>query len=555
MALSPHALIHDALHRAVTAVCGQEPAAVELSPPAHATHGDLASPVAMTMAKVARRNPREIATHVAEAVTADPALAGMVEAAEVAGPGFINLRLAPAWFVAVADEVRAAGRDLGRGAAPQHERVLVEFVSVNPTGPPHVGHARQAALGDSISRLLAFAGHTVTREYYVNDYGNQMDLFGASVAARYAEIVGDDPQMPEDGYHGDYVHDVAARLHAEVGDDYRGRVSPPTGDDLAFFARRGGELMLDEIFAALTRFRVHFDVVSHETPLHEGGQVREGIATLGERGHTYVDDGATWFRSSTFGDEKDRVLVRANGVSTYLAADVAYHLDKAARMGDRMIDILGADHHGYIGRLRAVLAAHDYDPDQLEVVIVQLVSLMEAGEATKMSKRAGTMVALTDLADEIGVDAARFFLVERSSDTTLDLDMDLAREQSQENPVFYVQYAHARCCSVLRKAHDEGVIDDATGEVTDLADDDRALVLRLADWPNVVAEASARRAPHRVVAYLKDLARDFHGFYHRCQVVDAPDGLRGFRLGLVGATRDVIATGLDLVAVEAPERM
>ena len=554
MVTSPHDSLHEALSRAVTATVGTAPERVEITPPARPEHGDLATPVAMGLAKVARKAPRDIATGIADALRADPAMDGVLADVEVAGPGFINLRLGPRFFADMVGGVRAAGRDHGRGGADPAERILVEFVSVNPTGPPHVGHARQAALGDSVARILEFAGHTVSREYYVNDYGRQMELFGASVAAHYARALGEPGQVPEDGYHGDYVADVAAALRDEVGDAHAGRVSPPDAETLELFARRGGELMLEAIFRQLERFRVRFDVVSHETPLHEGGDVATRLDELTERGHTFTEDGALWFRSSVFGDEKDRVLRRANGATTYLAADVAYHLDKASRMGDRMIDVLGADHHGYIGRLKAILAAHDHDPDRLEVLIVQLVSLLEGGEAMKMSKRAGTMVTMDELVDDIGVDAARFFLVERSSDTPLDVDLTLAREKSQENPVFYVQYAHARCCSMLRRAADEGAAagPDVPGEV---GPDERALALRLAEWPEVVTEAAARRAPHRVVAYLKDLARDFHGFYHRSQVMDAPPAERAFRLGMVEDTRDVVAAGLGLVAVEAPERM
>ena len=553
---APHEILHDALVRAASAAAGAPVPRVEITPPARPEHGDLATPVALGLAKVAKRPPRQIADEVVAALRGDPAVAELVDGAEVAGPGFINLRMSLAWYARIVSGVVAAGAGHGRGGAQRPEAVLVEFVSVNPTGPPHVGHARQAALGDSIARILAFAGHRVTREYYVNDYGRQMELFGESVAARYAQLLGEDARVPEDGYRGDYVSDVAAILHVEVGERYAGRAGRLDADGRGFFARRGGELMLDAIFAELEAFRVHFDVVSHETPLHVSGDVERRLDELTAAGHTYVDEGALWFRSSAFGDEKDRVLRRANGVTTYLAADVAYHLDKAERMGDRMIDILGADHHGYIGRLKAVLAASDHDPDRLEVLIVQLVSLLEDGEARRMSKRAGTLVTLGELVRDIGVDAARFFLVERSSDTTMDLDIGLAREQSQENPVYYVQYAHARCCALQRKAAEAGV-DVAASVATpgDVGGDERALVARLAEWPAVAAEAAARRAPHRVVAYLKDLSREFHAFYHRSQVVDAPPAERAFRLGIVAATRAVIGTGLDLIAVEAPERM
>ncbi len=545
-----------AISAEAAAACGVDPPRVELGAPARPEHGDLATPVAMTLAKAARRNPREIAAAVADALVARGDLAGLVLGVEVAGPGFLNVRLSPEWFRRVLGEIAAAGAGYGSGGAGTPEAILLEYVSANPTGPPHVGHARQAALGDAVARVLAFAGHRVTREYYVNDYGRQMELFGASVAAAYAALVGDVPHPPEDGYAGAYVADVATSLHAEVGDAYRGRVSPPDAEALAFFSGRGGALMLEAIRDVLARFGVGFDAYRSETELHTSGRVREGVERLRASGDAYEADGAVWFRSSAYGDEKDRVLVRTDGATTYLAADVAYHLDKAARMGDRMIDVLGADHHGYIGRLRAVLAAGGYDAERLEVLIVQLVSLVEAGESRRMSKRAGTIVMLGDLIDDIGVDAARFFLLERSSDTPFELDLDLAREQSQENPVYYVQYVHARCCSILGKADAEGAVRDPSAAApAELDPSERAVVLRLAEWPAVAAEAAARRAPHRVVAYLKDLARDFHAFYHRCRVVGEAPEVQSFRLELTIATRGVVATGLGLLGVSAPERM
>jgi arginyl-tRNA synthetase len=407
-----------------------------------------------------------------------------------------------------------------------------------------------------VGRVLGFVGHEVTREYYINDFGRQMEVFGGSVAARYAELVGDEPHMPEDGYPGEYVAQLAAAIRAEVGDTYRGRVSPPDAEALAVFADRGGAMVLDMIRGTLERFGVRFDSFFSERSLHESGRVSAGVERLRASGDAYERDGAVWFRTTEYGDEKDRVLVRSDGATTYLAADVAYHLDKAARMGDRMIDVLGADHHGYIGRLKAVLAAGGFAPESLEVLIMQLVSLTERGEAKRMSKRAGTIVLLDDLIDDIGVDAARFFLVERSHDTAFDLDLDLAREQSQENPVYYVQYAHARCCSILAKAAEEGVARDPDAAApVELDPSERALTLTLAAWPRAVADAAERRAPHRVVAYLKDLSRDLHAFYHRCRVVGEAPELQAFRLELTIATRDVVRCGLDLIGVDAPERM
>ena len=541
----------DLIRRAAQAAVGGDVPSVEVSPPASAEHGDVATPIAMVLARSARRAPRDIAADVREALLAQPEAIDVIFAVDVAGPGFLNIRLTPRWFARVIDTARTAG---GRfGARGDGERVLLEFVSANPTGPLHVGHARNAAYGDSLARILSFAGRAVTREFYANDHGRQMTLFGASLAARDAESRGAPTEIPDGGYHGDYIRELAAAVRGVVhGDDAE---SLDSGGDGAVdvFAARGAELMLARIMDDLAAFRVHFDRVFSEATLHREGRVADAVAALARSGDTYVRDGAHWFRTSAYGDEKDRVLVRADGTPTYLASDVAYHLDKAARAGDRLIDILGADHHGYVARLRAILAAGGCDPDMLLVPIMQLVSLSEGGEAKRMSKRAGTLVTLSDLVSDIGVDAARFFLVQRSHETAFELDLDLAREQSQENPVFYVQYAHARACSIIAQAT-RGAPPIAAVP-PELVDADRAVVLALAGWPEVVAEAADRLSPHRIVAYLIDLARDFHHFYHRCRVYGEPADVEGFRLALCDATRRVIATGLDLIGVSAPERM
>ena len=546
--------IRDAVAAAASRAIGSDPPAVPLAAPAQPEMGDVATPVAMAMAKQAKRPPREIAEGIAAVLRDDPPAAGWLQSVEVAGPGFLNMTLAPGWFAAAAGEVARTGFGYGAGGADRPLRILLEFVSANPTGPPHVGHARQAAYGDSLGRILAFAGHVVTREYYVNDHGRQMRLFGASVAARYAELCGRAAQIPEGGYHGDYVTTIAEAVREEIGDRHADdALTSETALDL--FTARGEELMLAAIRRDLDRFRVSFDSFFSERTLHEAGRVRAGVTALETAGDAYTSEGAVWFRTTDYGDTKDRVLVRGDGDTTYLAADVAYHLDKAGRGDDLLINVLGADHHGYIARLRAVLAAGGYDPEMLEVPIIQLVSLLERGEAKKMSKRAGTVVTLGDLLDDIGVDAARFFLVQRSHDTPLDLDLDLAREQSQENPVYYVQYAHARVHSILAQVADRPEPAAPVVPPAELDPSERALVMRLADWPVAVGEAEERRAPHRVVAYLIELAREFHAFYHRCRVVGEPPEIEAFRLDVCRATAAVIRTGLDLVGVEAPERM
>ena len=446
---SPITPLSQALARQASEAAGGADAIAALEPPANAEFGDLATNVAMTLAKAAKRNPREIAEDIVGRIASADGLAGLVESADVAGPGFINLTLSPTWFAGAARAIADAGDGYGRGQADPVERILIEFVSANPTGPPHVGHARQAAYGDGVARILEYAGHHVTREFYVNDWGRQMELFGASVAARYGQLFGVDVEVPDDGYQGDYVVGIAEAMRDEVGDAYRDRIDPPDDEVLALFSTRGRELMLATMTRELERFRVGFDAFFSETTLHEGGAVLRGLEALIASGDAYESEGALWFRTTSYGDEKDRVLRRSDGSTTYLAADVAYHLDKAGRGDDRLLDVLGADHHGYIPRLRAVIAAGGFDPDMLEVPIVQLVSLVEGGEAKKMSKRAGTLVTLGELVDDIGVDAARFFLVQRSHETAFDLDLDVARAEGNENPVYYVQYAHARIAGIL----------------------------------------------------------------------------------------------------------
>ena len=526
---------------------------VVLTAPAQPEHGDLATPIAMGLAKRAKRPPREIAEAIAEDLRGDAEIGVQLAAVDVAGPGFINLTLSPAWFAAAVGQIGEAGRDFGRGGVDPAERILMEYVSANPTGPLHVGHARHAAYADSLARVLAFVGHSVEREYYINDHGRQMQMLGVSIAAAYGAAFGVQIEIPKDGYRGDYVPALADEIRAEVGDRYAGDLDPITDEALGFFARRGGELMIARIRQSLIGFGVEFDAFFSEASLHADGAVAAEVDRLAVAGEAYERDGALWFATSKYGDEKDRVIRRADGDLTYLASDVAYHLQKARRGHDRLLDVLGADHHGYIARLEAVLASDGFPKEMLEVALIQLVSLLEQGEAKKMSKRAGTLVELTDLTDDIGVDAARFFLVQRSHETPLDLDLDLAREQSQENPVYYVQYAHTRAMSILRQLDEPPPADATPPEALDPAE--KALLMTLTRWPDAVSEAAAKRGPHRVAAYLVDLARDFHAFYHRCRVAGEPDPVRTFRAGLTTATATTIRTGLDLLGVSAPDRM
>ena len=539
----PLAGLRSALADAAAEVRGK-PAAVELrlDRPPRSELGDFATNAPLMLASGLDATPRAVAERLGEALAGR--LGPELERTEVAGPGFLNLFLSDRFWRHALEAVVTAGRGFGAGVAAASERVLVEFVSANPTGPITVAAARHAAYGDSLCRLLAFAGHAVEREYYVNDAGGQIRRFGESLAARAR---GEEP--PEDGYRGEYVAELAARIP--------GAAELPV-DELA---SRGVELVLEGVRESLARSRVRFDSFFSERSLHERGAIEHALALLGERGHVYASDGATWLRTSDFGDDKDRVLRRSNGELTYFAADVAYHDDKRERGPERVIDVLGADHHGYIARMQAAWAALGGDPEALELQIMQLVNLTEGGQRVQMSKRGGDFVTLDDLLDDIGVDAARWFLLQRSHDTTLDLDLALAREQSQDNPVYYVQYAHARIAAILRRAGDERLAAAAGAELASgtaaLHPSERALVLRLLELPGEVAAAAARRTPHRLTAYALELAQGFSAFYRDCRVVGAAEegGDEAFRLALCRATRDVIARALDLLGVEAPESM
>ncbi len=483
---------------------------VRLERPGKAEHGDYATNVALQLAGIRRRSPMEIAAELRDVAAALPG----VEDAAVAPPGFLNLRMSSAWFGEALAEI---GDDYGAGSAETRERVQVELVSANPTGPLTVGSGRNGAYGDAVARLLEFAGHEVSREHYGNDAGGQTDLFRASVAARAR---GEDP--PEGGYLGAYVQELA-----EAG-----------GDPV--------ERMLARIQETLERFRVHVDDWVRESELEN--EIKKALAELD--GHTFEAEGALWLRTTSFGDDKDRVLLRADGRPTYLARDAAHTRWKLARGFDRLIYVLGSDHHGYVVRLKALAAASGRDLDSVEVLLNQLVHLTEGGEARKVSKRRGDVVLLEELMDEIGVDAARWYLVKSGHEQTIDIDVDLARERSEKNPVYYVQYAHARIAGILRNA---GNAEASADPPAALAEEERELVKRLAEFPVVVAEAIERRGPHAFPTYAIRVADDFHRFYHHHRVLDSD--VQAFRLALCRATRSVIARCLDLVGVEAPERM
>ncbi len=503
--------------------------------------GDYSSNAAMLLAGPLGESPRAVAERLRGELEADSALAPDLERIEVAGPGFVNFFLADSWYLRALDALLGAGEDLGPAPTEAPEKVLVEFVSANPTGPLHVGGGRHAAYGDALARLLQAVGHQVEREYYVNDAGGQIERFAESIAARMA---GTEP--PEDGYAGEYVAELAELIGAGEG---------PT--DTESLERRGVELMLEQVRATLRRFGVAFDTWFSERSLYKLGEVELALKALDEGGHTYRHEEALWLRTTTFGDDKDRVLIRANGEPTYLAADVAYHWDKLQRGFGRLIDVLGADHHGYVARVRAAIEALGAPPESFEALIMNLVHIVEEGERAQMSKRSGDFVTLDELMDDIGVDATRWFMLWRSHETTVDLDLKLARSQSSENPVYYVQYAHARIASILRKAEgaEPGVAAEGAGRPP-LETGEKVLVKRLLEFPEEVRIAAERRAPHRICAYSTAVAADFHAFYRDCQVVGAEgEGVEASRLALCLATKRTIAAALGLLGISAPERM
>jgi arginyl-tRNA synthetase len=526
------------------------PASVRVERPKVKEHGDYATNVAMQLAKSAGRPPREIA----ELIAARLAKTDGIAAAEVAGPGFLNVRIDAGAQGILAAEIVAAGDSYGGSDQLDDIKVNLEFVSANPTGPVTLASARWAAVGDSLARILAAIGAEVTREYYFNDHGGQIDRFALSLLARAR---GQEP--PENGYVGDYVEEVASRV-VEANPDV---LSLPDDEAQEVFRREGVALMFDEVKQSLRDFGVDFDVYFHEASVHESGAVQQAIDRLTKLDQTYEKDGAVWLRSTDYGDDKDRPLIRSNGTATYIAGDAAYYLDKRQRRGfDRVMILLGADHHGYIGRYRALSAAFGDDPDEnLEILIGQMVNLVRDGQPLRMSKRAGTVITMQDLVDAVGIDAARYSLVRFSMDATIDLDLDLWARQTQDNPVFYVQYAHARLASILRNAADLDLAPAGADFDPALLSHPREgdLLRALAEFPRVVGQAAVLREPHRVARYLEDTAASFHRFYDDCRVLplgdEEPTPLHAARLLLVAATRQVIANGLGLLGVTAPERM
>jgi len=522
---------------------------VVLERPKNRDHGDWASSISLKLAKPWGLNPRDLATELAAELASVEGIASV----EVAGPGFINIRLDAASAGALAKTIVEGGAEYGRGDVYRGVKLNLEFVSANPTGPIHMGGTRWAAVGDSLARILQAAGGEVTREYYFNDHGAQIDRFSRSlIAAHLGE------PAPEDGYGGAYIHDIAARVAAAYANDL---TVLPREEMQEVFRSIGVELMFGEIKASLHEFGVDFDVYFHEDSLHESRAVERAVERLRQQGHIFEQDGATWLRTTDLGDDKDRVIIKSDGQAAYIAGDLAYYLDKRERGFDRNIIMLGADHHGYVARMMAMCAAFGDEPGvNLEIMIGQMVNLVRDGQPMRMSKRAGTIVTLEDLVEAVGVDAGRYALVRSSSDSQLDIDLDLLGKKTNDNPVFYVQYAHARTCAVGRNAEASGVRreDGFAPELLDHEAESQLLGV-LQEFPRIVAQAAVLREPHRVARYIEEVAGYYHRWYDKCRVIPQADeevtDLHRTRLWLNDATGQVIRNGLGLLGVSAPERM
>jgi arginyl-tRNA synthetase len=527
--------------------------AVEVEVPREAGHGDWASNVALAVAKTARRPPREVARSLADALEMEP---GVLASVEVAGAGFLNFRLSSAWLQGTVRRILEEPDTFGSSEVGAGETVLIEYVSANPTGPLNVVNARAASIGDTLIQILNATGHRASGEFYCNDWGLQAELFGASIRTRLAERLGlEAPPIPEEGYGGAYVTELAAELPEAEGSRWLGL--PEREQRLAFGAWGIGR-MLERQQRDLARFGARIDRWYRESELHRGGAVEAARGTLKERGALDERDGALWFRSTAFGDQEDRVVVRSNGEPTYFLADAAYHHDKFSRGFHRLIDLLGPDHHGHITRMQGILQALGWPKDRFEVILIQWVRLLRGGEVVKMSKRAGDFVTLDELVDEVGVDAARFFFLMRRAESPMDFDIDLALKRTEDNPVYYVQYAHARIANIAGYAREQGVPDPDPGSARwDLLTEPETedLMRGLAGFPSLLAAAARSREPHRIPAYLKDLAGRFHSFYHQHRVVTQDAALTAARLLLVKATGLVLKRGLGLLGVSAPEAM
>ncbi|EGQ4279849.1 arginine--tRNA ligase [Staphylococcus pseudintermedius] len=522
---------------------------IKIEIPKDTKNGDYATNIAMVLTKLAKRNPREIAQLIVDHLDTE---AAHVKKIDIAGPGFINFYLDSSYLNAVIDQALELDTQFGRVAESKNKKILVEYVSANPTGDLHIGHARNAAVGDTLCNILDAAGYDVTREYYINDAGNQITNLAKSIEARYLQHLGQKAEMPADGYHGQDIKNIGADLAEkqpnlmDLSDDER----------LKTFRQLGVDYEMAKLKQDLADFNIHFDNWFSETSLYEKGEIKAVLERMKENGYTYEQDGATWLRTTDFKDDKDRVLIKKDGTYTYFLPDIAYHYDKFQRGNDNLINLFGADHHGYINRLRASLETFGVDSDRLEIQIMQMVRLIQDGEEVKMSKRTGNAITLREIMDEVGIDAARYFLTMRSADTHFDFDMALAKEQSQDNPVYYAQYAHARICSVLRQAEAQGYQVEKGADYQTITNDKAIeLLKKVAEFEPMIEGAAEARAPHRVTNYIQDLAAHFHKFYNAEKVLTEDQAKTKAHLALIDAVRITLRNALQLVGVTAPEQM
>lgn len=524
---------------------------VMLEMPKEKAHGDYSTNMAMQLARIAKKAPRTIAE---ELVAHFDKSKASIESMNIAGPGFINFYMNNQYLTNLIPSILTAGEQYGQSDVGNGKRIQIEFVSANPTGDLHLGHARGAAVGDSLCNILAKAGYEVTREYYVNDAGNQIHNLALSVEARYYQALGYEKEMPQDGYHGQDIIDIGKQLAEEHG---KTLVHEDEQARYTFFREYGLKHELAKLKKDLENFRVRFDSWFSESTVYENGKIDESLQILRENGNIYEKDGATWFRSTTFGDDKDRVLIKSDGTYTYLTPDIAYHKDKFQRGYNKVINIWGADHHGYIPRMRAAIEALGYNSDDFEVEIIQLVHLFKNGEKMKMSKRTGKAVTMRELVEEVGLDAVRYFFAMRSADTHMDFDLDLAVAESNENPVYYTQYAHARICSIIRAGEEKGIKTEDGADFSYIkSEKEMDLLKKLGDFPAVIADAAEKRIPHRVVNYMNELAAAFHSFYNAEKVIDMEKmELMKARLSLVKAVQITLKNALALIGVSAPEKM
>ncbi len=522
---------------------------VKVEVPKDKNNGDFSTNAAMTLTKLARKNPRDIAQAIIDNIDKE---AASIKEVSIAGPGFINFKMETAELASVIYTVLDKKENYGRTERETAEKVLIEFVSANPTGDLHIGHARNASVGATLSNIMDFAGYDVTREYYINDAGNQINNLAKSIEARYFEALGEALNMPEDGYNGKDIKVIGEKLASEHP-EYK---DLEEAERISKFRDLGVEYEMRKLKGDLAEFRINFDNWFSETALYESGEIDEAMTKMKDNGYIFEAEGATWLRTTDFKDDKDRVLVKGDGTLTYLMPDIAYHYDKVERGFDKLINLFGADHHGYINRLKASLGALGENPDKLEIQIMQLVRLIENGEEVKMSKRTGKAVTLRDLIDMIGVDAARYFMIMRSTDTHFDFDLDLARSESSDNPVYYAQYAHARICSILRQAKEQGFEIDTENPV-DIIENEQALELlkKVLEFPNIVKGAAESRATQRIPNYIHDLAASFHKFYNAEKVLgENADKTRAYIL-MIEAVRQTLENALRLIDVSAPEKM